>query len=472
MHDADVDRASTNLNYYNQVANASVLSIFVPLTAGDKMYKASEAETSPVCERSRNVSMMSHHEFCAIKVEEGIQDGLIPLGNKKHTTALTSSFDQSLMGVAILESVVFNSAFINVEWDPSWVPDPELLSDVLFSMGIILSVSRFSFIMPANEALGTMLVSFRRTVSDIVKIFGMFLLVLVAFTCGIAALYAPNTCITSNFGSFSSTLNTLTWSMFGMGSQDAPKLSFKHHSPVYSLTNNPGKTSGAATVGRYLYGIYVFCTMVVLLNLLIAVMSNTFQEVQDERDVEWKFARTELWLTFIEPGTPVMPPFNIVPSPRHIYRLLLWLCRRSQFRHLLPHEGKKVRYVAVQTGSTLELQDMEEDKSEESNIDGHYTRNDVMSMLIRRYVRHIERTKIEGEDGESTSSDEQMRRQIERLGSRVEQRLNELYTNLGRLQRELDKVKAEGSESQKLQIEHYDKFVEFSGRKTSAVCTL
>ncbi|GFO22645.1 hypothetical protein PoB_004915000 [Plakobranchus ocellatus] len=32
---------------------------------------------------------------------------------QKRTTALTSSFDHSLMGVAILEPVVFNSAFIN-----------------------------------------------------------------------------------------------------------------------------------------------------------------------------------------------------------------------------------------------------------------------------------------------------------------------------------------------------------------------
>ncbi|GFN89729.1 contactin [Plakobranchus ocellatus] len=39
--------------------------------------------------------------------------GFVPLGNKKRTTALTSSFDHSLMGVAILESVLFNHAFIN-----------------------------------------------------------------------------------------------------------------------------------------------------------------------------------------------------------------------------------------------------------------------------------------------------------------------------------------------------------------------
>ncbi|GFN91194.1 hypothetical protein PoB_001770000 [Plakobranchus ocellatus] len=40
-------------------------------------------------------------------------EGFVPLENKKRTTALTSSFDHSLMGRAILESVVFNRAFMN-----------------------------------------------------------------------------------------------------------------------------------------------------------------------------------------------------------------------------------------------------------------------------------------------------------------------------------------------------------------------
>uniref|UniRef100_A0A2C9M6I9 Ion transport domain-containing protein n=1 Tax=Biomphalaria glabrata TaxID=6526 RepID=A0A2C9M6I9_BIOGL len=291
---------------------------------------------------------------------------------------------------------------VQVIWDPVWVPDPELLSDVLFSLGMIFSVSRFSFIMPANEALGTMLVSFRRTLVDIAKIMGMFILVLMAFTCGMAALYSPSRCQNDFFSSFTDTLSTLTWSVFGLGNIDAPRMkddSAEHEHPVSTLTNNPQRSHSTATVGIYLYGLFIFCTNVVLLNLLIAVMSNTFQEVQDERDIEWKFARTELWLTFVEPGNPVPPPFNIIPSPRFIWKCIMWMLRRSKFRHLLSHEGKKVRYVAVQTGSNFELQDMSEDKSE-SSIEGRHTRNDVMCLLVRRYVRHVERMKIEGEDGE------------------------------------------------------------------------
>ena len=53
-------------------------------------------------------------------------------------------------------------------------------------------------------------------------------------------------------------------------------------------------------------------------------------------------------MTFIEPGTPVPPPFNVIPSPRNIWRAILWLCRRSDLKHFLPHEGKEVRYAAVQ----------------------------------------------------------------------------------------------------------------------------
>ncbi|XP_070207798.1 short transient receptor potential channel 7-like isoform X2 [Littorina saxatilis] len=314
-----------------------------------------------------------------------------------------------------------------VDWKPSWVPDPELLSDVLFTLGTILSISRFSFIMPANEALGTMLVSFRRTIVDLFKITGMFLLVLMCFACGLATLYAPNRCGTNMFDSFSGTLFTLTWSVFGLGSVDAPALTT--NGPVTSLTNNPVRSVAVETVGYYLYGVYVFASMIVLLNLLIAVMSNTFNEVQDERDVEWKFARTELWMTFIEPGTPVPPPFNVIPSPRNIFRAGLWLCRRTDLKFFLPHEGKEVKYAAVQ---------------------------DVMCILCRRYVRETERRKIEGEDGDKTSAEEQLRRLLERMSAKLEKRVDEVQTSTARLQRDVKEVHKDSSRVSSLQEEQME----------------
>ena len=63
-----------------------------------------------------------------------------------------------------------------------------------------------------------------------------------------------------------------------MGNVNAPSLG--SNGPVTSLTNNPARIVVVETVGYYLYGVYVFASMIVLLNLLIAVMSNTFNEVQ------------------------------------------------------------------------------------------------------------------------------------------------------------------------------------------------
>ena len=39
-------------------------------------------------------------------------------------------------------------------------------------------------------------------------------------------------------------------------------------------------------------------------------------------DVEWKFARAKLWISFIEEGTTLPIPFNIVPTPKSIVKFV------------------------------------------------------------------------------------------------------------------------------------------------------
>jgi hypothetical protein len=37
--------------------------------------------------------------------------------------------------------------------------------------------------------------------------------------------------------------------------------------------------------------------------------------------VEWKFARTKLWISYFENGGTLPPPFNIIPAPKSIANL-------------------------------------------------------------------------------------------------------------------------------------------------------
>ena len=45
-----------------------------------------------------------------------------------------------------------------------------------------------------------------------------------------------------------------------------------------------------------MFGSYSVCNIIVLLNMLIAMMSNSFQIISEKSDTEWKFARTKLWI--------------------------------------------------------------------------------------------------------------------------------------------------------------------------------
>ncbi|GAB6027875.1 hypothetical protein CHUAL_002089 [Chamberlinius hualienensis] len=50
----------------------------------------------------------------------------------------------------------------------------------------------------------------------------------------------------------------------------------------------------AETVMKVVLGIYLMVTVIVLINLLIAMMSDTYQRIQAQSDLEWKFGRAKL----------------------------------------------------------------------------------------------------------------------------------------------------------------------------------
>ncbi|XP_048734236.1 short transient receptor potential channel 7-like isoform X1 [Ostrea edulis] len=299
---------------------------------------------------------------------------------------------------------------VGVDWMPDWIPDPELIADIMFSAGIILSIARISFIMPANETFGTMLVSFRRTFGDLVKLLAMFVLILLSFSCGLAALYAAHVCQTPHFQGFSGVIFVLIWSLLGFGEGNTPVLN--RSAPMTSITNNPSRIELTEWFGYAIYGVYVFAAIVVLMNLLIAVMSNTFQEVQDERDTEWKFSRTELWMTFIEPGCPVAPPFNIIPTVQNVctaWKKFLSICVSCRKHKLKINKKRKSK------------KRLDEEMTYSPSCPS--SRQSVMCALIQRYIVQASREKLESDED---ASEDRIRRLIERTSSRLDKRLDEI----------------------------------------------
>lgn len=110
-----------------------------------------------------------------------------------------------------------------------------------------------------------------------------------------------------SFRSLFESSQSLFWASFGMVGLEA-----------FELT---GIKSYTRFWGLLMFGSYSVINVIVLLNLLIAMMSNSYAMIVEHSDTEWKFARTKLWLSYFEESGTLPPPFNIFPTMKNFQNL-------------------------------------------------------------------------------------------------------------------------------------------------------
>lgn len=70
-----------------------------------------------------------------------------------------------------------------------WLPsDPQIISEGLYAIAVVLSFSRITYILPANESFSPLQISLGRTVKDIFKFMVLFIMVFLAFMIGMFIL--------------------------------------------------------------------------------------------------------------------------------------------------------------------------------------------------------------------------------------------------------------------------------------------
>ncbi|XP_044594213.1 transient receptor potential protein [Cotesia glomerata] len=214
------------------------------------------------------------------------------------------------------------------QWDAF---DPMLLSEGAFAAGMIFSFLKLVHIFSVNPHLGPLQISLGRMIIDIIKFFFIYTLVLFAFGCGMnqlmwyyadlekAKCYHRNPDIPDfdneekacsiwrRFANLFETSQSLFWASFGM----VDLMSF-------DLTGIKSFTRFWALL---MFGSYSVINVIVLLNMLIAMMSNSYQIISERADTEWKFARSHLWMSYFEDGDTVPPPFNMVPTAKSFNKI-------------------------------------------------------------------------------------------------------------------------------------------------------
>ncbi|XP_077975957.1 short transient receptor potential channel 7-like isoform X2 [Styela clava] len=199
-----------------------------------------------------------------------------------------------------------------------WIgSDPQLLSEALFSFGIVLSFSRIAYLLPANEMFGPLQISLGRTVADIMKWIVIFFMIFGAFLLGLFNLYSyyamEGAKSSKSFTTLEETFITLFWSMFGLADYKGVEVNYPH--PFTRL------------VGYQLYGVYNIISVIIMLNMLIAMINSSYSDVEKDADVEWKFARAKLWLSYFDDGKTLPVPYNIIPSPKSVGVLIVRINR-------------------------------------------------------------------------------------------------------------------------------------------------
>ncbi|XP_022084872.1 LOW QUALITY PROTEIN: short transient receptor potential channel 4-like [Acanthaster planci] len=271
-------------------------------------------------------------------------------------------------------------------WD-RW--DPTLMAEATFAVANIFSMLRVVYFFTANSQLGPLQISLGRMVEDIVKFLFLMALVLFSFAAGLNQLYwvyqeeidpgmcfgvacpEPNNAFTDVF----QTLQALIWAIFGLTdlSNTKVKTEFGHNVTEF--------------IGATMFGVYCIITIVVLLNLLIAMMNDSFQKIQTQSDMEWKFARSKLWMSYFDEGETLPVPFNIIPSPKSFYYIARKIYRLTCKKKVKPNtENRNV--TKLNLAQRRRLNDEEYQK--------------VIKNLIKRYLNNSRR----GERAEGVSEDD------------------------------------------------------------------
>ncbi|OPJ89396.1 short transient receptor potential channel 5 [Patagioenas fasciata monilis] len=283
------------------------------------------------------------------------------------------------ISLKIVAYVKYNGSRPREEWE-MW--HPTLIAEALFAISNILSSLRLISLFTANSHLGPLQISLGRMLLDILKFLFIYCLVLLAFANGLNQLYfyyetsaseEPNNCKgircekqNNAFSTLFETLQSLFWSVFGLLN-------------LY-VTNVKARHEFTEFVGATMFGTYNVISLVVLLNMLIAMMNNSYQLIADHADIEWKFARTKLWMSYFDEGATLPPPFNIVPSPKSVWYLCKWI--HNQLCPGSDSDNEQKRHENLKSFTERHADNLIQNQ--------HY--QEVIRNLVKRYVAAMIRT--------------------------------------------------------------------------------
>ncbi|XP_071453244.1 short transient receptor potential channel 1-like [Hetaerina americana] len=222
--------------------------------------------------------------------------------------------------------------------------DPTLLAEGFFAVATILSFSKLLLLCQLNFYLGPLQVSLGKMTKDLAKFLVIFIVIIISFTAGLCRLYhyydgmiqtdaasGQKTSQVSSFVNVGETVKTLFWAIFCMAPLESADVIIEDLPSENSTLIITNKHVFTEAVGYIAFALFEVLSVIIILNMLIAAMSNTYQKVADNVDIEWTFGRTQVYLGYMS-QTVLPPPFNLLPTPSGLSSMGEWclICERDE----------------------------------------------------------------------------------------------------------------------------------------------
>ncbi|XP_070557069.1 short transient receptor potential channel 4-like isoform X2 [Ptychodera flava] len=250
--------------------------------------------------------------FGLLFIEELIQ--VIIKGSTHYFKNMWNRLDLIILLSFFVGVVIGNPLIVTQPFDDPYI---SIYLSKFTSLTFIFALLRFMEPFYLSNFVGPILLIFTEMRHDIFRFLTIFIYVVTACAMAMYYVYVGVTVEEnqSEFAHFPSSLSSLVITIFGGDASqslivDRPELS-NFTSDAQSTGKEPAYTY-FTLLGYILYIMFGTITLIMLLNLCIAMMSDRYTKLQAEIDLVWTFERSRIWMGYIGGDGPNLNAMSFV----------------------------------------------------------------------------------------------------------------------------------------------------------------
>lgn len=269
--------------------------------------------------------------------------------------------------------------------------------DQVFGFVLLICVAQCMEFLSLHHLFGPWSIIIRSLFQDLLRFLVILLIFIVGFALQLTVVYKPV---------YSLKMVAIPTDTVPIPGREGPLIIFEHlFFAMFGLTSksdidtinsstNPVATKYLALV---IFGVYEIIIIIVLINLLIAMMSNTYTRLEERSDIEWKFGRAKMIRNMTKTvSTPV--PLNIITTLVTIFRIVAktnCCCCRTDIHKICDEMENKLPDMQMDSLVSLDRSTMVEDGNNPKRL------VDVVnwSEVVQRYLEN-KGLQIEDEEDE------------------------------------------------------------------------